>query len=204
MPTVGCSIRKAQQIEAKVRPKRSWLRFSLKTLFCLTALIAICFGLLVSRALRQQRAVDAVHKLGGMVVYDYQVDSSGEYVPGEEPPWPRWLRDIFGPHYFDTVVAVNLQDLQVSDDDLRCLTDLTRLYGLALGNTNVSDGSLQYIEGLSELRGLGLYDTQITDASIEHLARLANLESLLIGGTHITDEGAATLHRRLPHCEIER
>jgi hypothetical protein len=66
-------------------PKRRWYQFSLRTLLIFTVVCAIAAGWLgkrVAQKRNERKAVAAVVKLGGMVLYDYEVLKS------TKPPGP--------------------------------------------------------------------------------------------------------------------
>ena len=50
------------------QPKRGWLRFSLRTLLILTALVAVWLGVQVNKAQKQRAAVAAIKAAGGHAV----------------------------------------------------------------------------------------------------------------------------------------
>ena len=57
-------------MDAKRSPKpRRWLRFSLRTLLILTALVAVWLGVQVNRAQKQRAAVAAIQEAGGFVMH---------------------------------------------------------------------------------------------------------------------------------------
>ena len=66
------------------KPRRRWFQYSLRTLLVLvTVLCVFCvwLGLVSERARKQREAVAAIEAMGGVVYYDYQVDSSGTLLP---------------------------------------------------------------------------------------------------------------------------
>ena len=61
-------------------PKLRWYQFSLRSLLLFFLFCSVPFGWLGARmqnARRQRESVEAITKLGGCVVYDYQDDGSG-------------------------------------------------------------------------------------------------------------------------------
>src|SRR5688500_10507473 len=57
--------------------KRRWMQFSLRSLFVVTALLAVWIGYHVNRARNQQKAVETVLRLGGTLYFDYQLEEDG-------------------------------------------------------------------------------------------------------------------------------
>ena len=112
------------------KPKRRFLRFTLRSLLLLMLVVCVALGWKVERARKQRDAVNWVQKFGGSVDYDYQIDDNGRPIPNAEPPGPKWLLKQLGIDFFDDVVSVNLtKATQVSDvSPLAWLTSLERLY----------------------------------------------------------------------------
>ena len=84
------------------KPRRRWFQYSLRTLFVLVTVLCVCLAVTANRARRQREAVKAIESVGGQVRYEYQ------YVSGQEPPGPEWLRELIGDEYFVSVVVVYL------------------------------------------------------------------------------------------------
>ena len=190
------------------KPKRRWYQYSLRTLLALMAVLSIgmsWFAGRVQRANRQRAAVEAIEKLGGLVLYDYQVDASGAILGGALSQ-PGWLRSLAGDDLLRSVALVDLRSgsrpgvsggkvSQVCDDDIQSLKALAELRFLYLGGTQITDDGLQSLEGLTQLRELFLDSTQITDAGLKHLLGLKRLETLCLARTAVTDAGLQELKR---------
>jgi len=86
------------------KPRRRWFQFSLRTLLVLLTVLCVWLGVTVNRARKQREAVAAIEALGGYVRYEYQ------YGSGQEPPGPKWLRELIGEEYFVSVVYVVLHN----------------------------------------------------------------------------------------------
>ncbi|HEV2969088.1 MAG TPA: hypothetical protein VGY55_03800 [Pirellulales bacterium] len=209
--------------------KRHWFQFSLRSLLIFTLICAIpCawLGRNVERKRRDREAVDAIVKLGGSVVYDYQIDRSGKPIPGAEPPGPDWLRKLLGENLFSEVALVSLDGTKVTDAGLVYLRDLTQLETLYLisnnvtdeglvnleelrqlkelnlSGTRVGDAGLVHLKGLTRLKKLWLVVTHVTDAGLIHLNGLNQLQDLELGGTTVTYAGVNDLQKALPKCKI--
>jgi len=157
------------------KPKRRWCQFSLRTLLVVMTLFCVTLGIASYQARRQKAAVNKIHELGGVSLYEYNLDDPNTM---GEPPGPAWLVGLIGIDYFDDVVAVGLRDLPTTDADLELLRDLP------------------------DLRQLSIRRTNVTDAGLEHLKGLKHLEYLGLEGTNVTDEGVKKLQRALPNCKI--
>jgi hypothetical protein len=174
--------------------RRSWLRFSLRTLFLVTAILAVWLGIQVNRAANQRRAVAAVKARGGTVHYmhecythpmplrDFYSGSSFDHQV--EPPGPAWLRHLLGDEYFQDVVYISLADRIASegDADAKLIAALHRLEYLDLGFCGLTDEALRHLGGVRALRVLRVDRNHLTDDSLRHLARTKALESLKISG----------------------
>jgi hypothetical protein len=167
---------------AQPKPRRRWFQYSLRTLFLLTLLASIglsWFTVRMQRARRQKEAVEEIQRLDGAVQYDYEVQQSGNRLPGAVPPGPAWLRSLLGDDVFAAVVYVYFP-------------------------SSVTDAGLEHLKGLTQLQTLDLIDTQVTDGGLKHLKGLMQLRRLLLKGTRVTKEGVKTLQQALPNCRIYR
>src|SRR5437762_7027635 len=96
---------------ATPKPRRPWFQFGLRTLLLMVTIASAGFGWLgvkVRQVHRQRAAVEAIRKLGGEVLYDYEVDSKGHRVQSPIPPGPACLRELAGDDFFANVVYVSL------------------------------------------------------------------------------------------------
>jgi internalin A len=180
---------------------RRVLRFSLRTLFVLTTLIAVWLGFLSKRAREQQLAVDRIAELGGSVGYDFQYGRDGARIKDATPVGWMWLRKMVGDHYFQRVVRVHLEERAVTDADLKLIGKLRHTTTLDLNDTSISDDGLAMLSGLSRLRRLGLARTRVSDAGLRHVEGLRDLEMLILEDTGVGDDGVRAL-TQLQQLEI--
>jgi Leucine-rich repeat (LRR) protein len=174
------------QPAVRSRPtRRSWYKFSLRSIFIFITLIAIVMGWVTYERAQSRRELQIAEKL----------QASGAHVtlrdPFNVPPqgrlgaqaatrpswWRRLLGNIFGPRIWHVGVG------QWSSPDLTLLAGLENLHELRLNDTKVSD--LAPLAELKKLQGLYLNDTQVTD--LKPLARLTNLQRLHLDNTQISD-----------------
>ena len=99
-----------------------------------------------------------------------------------------------------SLVALGLENSQITDNGLAQLAGLTNLEELYLTRANISDAGLEHLKGLRKLRVLRLRDTGISDAGITHLAALPQLKIVDLSESAVGDDGVAVL-ARLPALE---
>ena len=190
---------------AKPKSRRRWHQFSLRTLLIAVTLVGCglgWFGKKVWEAKQQAAAVAAIENAGGSVLYDYEIDSHGNYVPKVASPDPAWLRAILGDRCLRIVRWVSFDTFAgdpttINDANLGHLKELMGLEYLTLSFTQVTDTGLKQLQGLTDLRSLDLTYTQVTDAGLESLRRLTRLKSLNLRGTKVTDAGVERLQELL-------
>jgi hypothetical protein len=103
-----------------------------------------------------------------------------------------------------SLVDVNMAKLNLKDDDLKSISELTNLQRLHLENNPISDAGLAHIKGLVNLEYLNLYNTDVSDSSVDLLKGLTNLTALYLWQTKVTDEGGEKLKAALPDTMINR
>jgi hypothetical protein len=187
--------------------------FSLRTLLALVTLSCLWFGWQTYRAQLQRDAVEAISALGGTIAYDCEYDVIGRVV--FEPPkavGPKWLRQLIGRDYFDTVVEANLSGAMASDQAIfglfRHLLDLASRQLLELdlsSNATVGDQSVALVWQLESLSALDLAQTEIIDRGMAHLTKFRNLRVLALDQTTITDQALGELKNlaRLEHLGLQ-
>jgi hypothetical protein len=189
-------------------PKRKgrWFQFSLRTLLIFTLICAIACAWLARRIEQKRReraAVDAILQLkGSVVLYDYELNDSGDIVGGEMPQ-PAWLRRFFGDDCFRSVALVHFSYEDVTRSHLDYITPLADLRYLYDHEAHAKDSDLEKLENLQELQLLDLGGTSITDAGLQHLKGLAQLQTLELSNTKVTDAGVKVLQKALPNCNIQ-
>ena len=155
------------------KPKRRFLRFTLRSLLLLMQIVCLALGWKVEKARKQREAVNWVQECGEHVFYDYELDDARKRVPNPQPPGPKWLRELLGIDFFDDVVSVAFDQM----------TDVTPL------------------AGLTSLESLVLEGTQVSD--VTPLTGLKNLKELHVNDTQVSQEDYEMLREALPNCQIE-
>ena len=194
------------QPAARAKPRRSWLRFSLRTMLVVVALFGIWLGIIANRANRQRSAVETIRNAGGEVWYDHGglPDSVGDPFADDSPPGPAWLRNLIGIDYCATVVGIRFDTREQGDQDLFALiADLPHLQYVSLAGPRVTDARLAELIGLAELNRLLLSKTCVTDSGLRHLEGLPRLKHLILCDRKtITDAGLQDLKRAMPDLKI--
>lgn len=166
------------------KPKRCFIRFSLRSLLLVTMIVCLFLGWQVERVRRQREAVRYILQLGGTVGYEYEglfIDEPhGIPSPKLPKPAPVWLINWLGIDFFDEVVSVSLPEKKV---DLSKLATLSSLRRLDLYNARPKD--IAPLEKLHELEWLNLNGTAIDDLS--PLQDLTQLKYLYVRQTWVSD-----------------
>lgn len=163
------------------RPKRRFLRVSLRTLLLLLTAGCIWIGWKVDKAHKQRAAVAWVKETGGEAYYDYERNTDHPM-----PPGPAWLRELIGIDLLSDVTLVFVGDASArsnSVSDVTPLADLKNLQSLHLARNQISD--LRPLANLRNLTFLLLAEQPVSD--LTPLANLKCLEELYLYGTHVSD-----------------
>jgi hypothetical protein len=183
---------------------RQKFQFSLRSLLLLVVVFAVPCSWLATemeQARKQRAAVEASRGLGWTVAYDYENYerlSTSFFEPASDllawpfpedfqPPGPAWLCQILGEDFFTEPAYVGIFT-GAYGTDLRHLTVLKGLKGLALWGKGITDPMLGHVEGMKNLRSLRLCSPDLTDASLRHLEGLEKIESLDLV-IPVTDKG---------------
>ncbi len=104
----------------------------------------------------------------------------------------RLVQRLGGSTTFDDqgyLTGVTLQYVPVVDEEIRFLSNLSRIKRLFIYKTQVTDAGLDVIRDLSSLRDLSLCQSDISDAGLANLNELNDLRNLRLWSTRITDKG---------------
>src|SRR5688500_17503999 len=89
-------------------------RISLRVALILIAVLCVWLGKISIDARRQKEAVEWVKKNGGIVKYDWEPRNLQRIVHVTRPG-PKWLRELVGDHFFQSVEEVVLSGCGISD-----------------------------------------------------------------------------------------
>lgn len=115
-------------------------RFRLRTLLLALTMAALAMGVAVRPARKQRAAVRHVERLGGYVLYEYEL--AGESRPAGWSWQARWL----GQDFAARVGRVYLCGPQVGDDSLAPLGELSALQELVLESTRVTSAGAERLQ----------------------------------------------------------
>jgi len=96
----------------------------------------------------------------------------------------------------DHIVAIELFDKDVSDEDLAGLAGMKQLKFLELNhNPRVTDAGIATLSGLENLRVLDLTSTSVTGTGLKDRSDMVSLEHLKLNDCPVTDESLAAIPR---------
>ena len=177
--------------ETTSKPRRRWLRFSLRAALLLVAALGVSLGATLHQVRKQGRAVAALEKLGCNIGYAEQGLGTFE----------QQLRKVFGEREWRNVVAVGVENVRFNDADMDHIDGLAHLSDLSVSRTQVTDAALAYVKGL-KLWHLGLAETQITDERVGgNPSELETLKTLSLRQTRVTDAGASRISEDSTHLD---
>ena len=156
------------------------LRLSLRAALTGLFLASLVLGIWTSRSLNQKRAIIALKKLGGDVMYDdYESRRLDSAIA-------RWL----GPDFAYGPYSIDLGETDISDADLQHVAQLPSIVDLQLHETNVTGTGFDNLLPLKKLESLTLGGTKITNESLRHVGQMTSLTYLGVGhNTNIGDDG---------------
>ena len=164
---------------------RRRLRFSLRALLLITAVIAVWLASHGNLAQKQRAAIAAIERLGGTIVYeDNDYMSFRRLPPDSTPPGVKWMRQLFGEQQGPRPVEIQLY---MSADK---------------APERFTDNEAKLVGTLTELEWLVLMDTGLTDAGLMHFRNLRRLNRLDVEGTAVTERGAKELQKYLPNVRV--
>lgn len=170
-----------KNVGAEAKPKRRWLRFSLRGLLLATAGVAGWLGWQARIVNQQQRAVRLIEEADGSIQYGTTIQSP-------------WLRGLLGDAYCQKVIFVGLFDLDHTKRDcLNAALGLRSLRSLSLTDVYLTDSNLEQICAMDDLRQLSIVSESLSDTSVQRLAVLNGLEELSLSGSQVTEDSKATL-----------
>ncbi len=151
---------------------------------------------------KRRLLIETLERGGCWTLYQYQIpEEPGAKVP-EEPPGPRWLRDILGQDFFAGPAVVLVPDLDPSlRPHNRVAFALWEVQKLRLTDAQLNEVDLRRLRWLGKLEELSLEGTQARDEHLRLIAKLHGLRILILNGTRIGDKGLPYL-KELKKLEV--
>src|SRR6056297_1952836 len=91
------------------------------------------------------------------------------------------------------IIDVDLRGQSITSEDLKPLTELSRLRALRLAGTEIGDDALVTIGQIESLEDLDLRNCPVSDAGLAELTSLSKLKALRLSGENgactVSDEG---------------
>ncbi len=165
------------------KPKRRWLRFSLRSFLIFLTILGIWLGWFLYRVERQREAAKWVEQNHARVEFEFEFDQNDRRLKDSQPPVRQWLLDILDIHYFSNVVRVN--GVRPDVGDLSPLTKLIHLKRLTI-DTRLVDEDLQHLSNLKSLEYLTFASPEQI-SNLTPLAKLKNLKYLWLENSQVTD-----------------
>jgi hypothetical protein len=100
--------------------------------------------------------------------------------------------------------SLSISDTLVTDDGLNALSELPKLQTLYISFLDVSDNGMEVLASITSLQHLDMCKTRVTDAGLKKLANLKNLKTLGVTGTAISENGLSEISEVFPELRIDR
>lgn len=94
------------------------------------------------------------------------------------------------------IVELNLENMPVSDADLKSITGFTNLRRLNLNFTNITGASLGELQKLAYLKNISLAGTAVKAAQLDVLTAMPKLKNVFLWSTGVSDKEVAQLQSR--------
>jgi hypothetical protein len=185
-------------------------RWATRAAWLILVLVGLWLGLSVDMARRFRRLAPNMV----LTVSVFDKDSFPLYLRPVAADWcwrgPLGVQDIWAPGAKDLNVIRAWPELEgltvgpsdTGDDDLKNLSNLSRLSAIRLGDTRVSDDGLYHLGGLTSLFVLDLSGTRLRGEGLRHLAGLNRLAVITLDRTQSSDEHLAHLPPALVRVEL--
>lgn len=169
-------------------------RFSLRTLLVAFTVVSLWCGYFIGRVKNERRAAEAVSAAWGEIAYDWQIRP-----PNSDPkvkrtkPGPAWLRRRLGPHWFDQIVEVRINEFNNGGNRNRFalvgppLAKLPALRSLALSREDLDLATCELLGRLTQVERLSLTARSVLEPQhTAAIARARGLEQLRLGYAKIS------------------
>jgi len=100
------------------------------------------------------------------------------------------------------IVELNLDNLPLSDKEMKTINSFVNLESLNIGNTGLSNEAFAAMGNMDNLKSLKAFETNIGDEVLNQIALFTNLSELYLYNTQITDEGITDLKSKKADLHI--
>jgi hypothetical protein len=158
------------------------LQFSLRSLLCAIAIIAIALVIPRHRSLMQWYAVQRLGRSGVLVE-----------LTAEQSQQSFAARLVFGDNKYDSVGTIAVDGIVLSQADASRLSLFPRIHDVWLHKCPTTDTVLSYIGRLQSVRFLGIDDATISSQGIASICDMPNLSILHILNVRLEDADLSAL-----------
>lgn len=201
----------ASTSDKNVRPKRRWLRFSMRGLMVLVTILCGVLALLRHDyfAYRNERHIwDQIDAAGGFSMGN----ATGVSILNEEQFGEnhlsirqRWVASLVGDHFYHRINFVGLYDQDLKEV-AALLPQLPELQAVGISDTTLTSEVSDSLAQIEKLEELSISDTKIVPENFHRLAACKHLRDISLWGESATDEvlSRMTKFRSLTELSITR
>lgn len=102
----------------------------------------------------------------------------------------------------EQVVSIDLGNSNITDQDLKIVSQFPHLQKLHLQNNAIGDEGIRQLSGLSFLESLNLSGTKITPQALKELSRLKALKKIFLYNTGVPEDHIWALKKNNPSLEL--
>jgi hypothetical protein len=184
-----------EDISPLKKVKHRWYQCRLRTLLIFVTLAALgisWFGMNLHRARRQREAIEAILKMGNVVLnYECQLELKNVN-PKRLLYGPAWLRKLLGDDFFNDVALCIITEKGDIHSALEHCKEFPELEELEIWGRGLTDDDLKNIPKLKNLRNLSIwFGEKITVAGWDSIKEMKQLQGLQIGRIRFTDDDLA-------------
>ncbi len=156
--------------------------------------------------IRQDRALDALRKLGAVIVERQPSPAFGvvaRYSIEIGAAWRGQTDDLRRLRHIKDVGELMLEGDRVADEWLSHIPKTDGPSALTIKRANVTDDGIKHLAGMKGLQLLSLLYIPVTDHSVLHLQEIAGVTTMRIYGSRMTRDGADRLREVLAGTQID-
>lgn len=100
------------------------------------------------------------------------------------------------------IAAINFTNTDLTQNDFKRLSEVSKLDRLSLYGTKFSDEEIEFLLEIDSLSELELSSTEITDKALKKLHKFKTLKKLSLHNTLVTKQGVDEFQRIHPGCTV--